>query len=460
MIQLLLNLAIIPIGSRRGVVQIALAFLPFIVLGLLILIVVAGCLRGLPRGWRRSRLPYTCVVLAALAAAVWWAWPGSCRRAAPPVSGSAPPEAAGWTTFMGGPARRGSIEAAEGPARGNQLWAVRDGVSPYAGSPAVWADRVFVGSDNRQLYCLDARDGRIVWKFRAAAELFASPAVDAERVYFGEGLHETQNAKVYCLNARNGEKVWEFQTRSHAEFSPTLAHGRLYVAAGDDGVYCLDARNGERIWQHSGLHVDMSPAVAADGVFVGSAYGTPLFRRLRAEDGTPVWTTLAPMAVRGSPSIDGPRVYFGLGNGTFAMSHASPLGAVICLEAATGAILWTTDYVRDAVLTTVAVTGDRAFFGSRDGHVYGADALTGRKIWEFDAGDPVVSSPAVAGKRVYFGGDSGAIYCLDAGSGQRLWTYDSSRLAFNESRILGSPALANGRLYAGSMNFFFFCLGE
>jgi outer membrane protein assembly factor BamB len=361
---------------------------------------------------------------------------------------------------MGGASRRGSVTAGPGPARPHKRWSFRDGVSPFAGSPAVWADRVFVGSDNRCLYCLDANDGRRIWRFKAAAELFAAPAIAEDRVWIGEGLHETTRGKIYCLRARDGAAVWEFETRSHVEFGVSLLGGRLYAAAGQDGVYCLDAATGGKIWQHGGLHVDMSVLAVRDGVFLGTAYGSPCFLCLEAESGALRWRTPSPMAVRSSPSTDGARVCFGVGNGTFSMGHASPTGAVVCLDIGTGALLWTTDFVADAVLTTVALADGRAFFGSRDGGVYGVDARTGRRIWRFETGSPVLSSAAAAGGRIYAASEAGVVFCLDAGTGRELWRYDSSQLAFSDGRVVGSPAIANGRLYLGSMNSLFFCLGE
>jgi len=63
---------------------------------------------------------------------------------------------------------------------------------------------------------------------------------------------------------------------------------------------------------------------------------------------------------------------------------------------------------------------------------------------------------------VYFGADSGVIYCLDGEDGIMKWEFDTSESGmFNlDSRILCSPAISGGRLFVGSMNFFFYCIGE
>jgi outer membrane protein assembly factor BamB len=244
------------------------------------------------------------------------------------------------------------------------------------------------------------------------------------------------------------------------EFAPTLREKRLYVGAGGDGVYCLEAETGQKLWQYPIAHVDMSPGVTANGVYLGSVYGEQAFHALDPATGRLLWKRPAPYGVCGSPSAAGGRVYFGLGNGNFEMSHADPKGSVWCLDAVDGDTVWTHD-VGDAVLTSVALADGSAFFGSRDGHVYCLNAATGGRRWAFDARTPVLSSPAVLDGKVYFGANSGLVRCLDAADGELLWEYDTTKASFSaDTRVLASPAIGDGRLYVGSMNGTFFCLGE
>jgi outer membrane protein assembly factor BamB len=204
----------------------------------------------------------------------------------------------------------------------------------------------------------------------------------------------------------------------------------------------------------------MSPAVSEAGVFFGNVYGDPAFYRLDPADGSLIWRQPAPLGVTGSPSTDGARVCFGIGNGDFSMSHANPAGGVVCLAVDDGRTLWRTAHMADAVLTSVALDDGRAFFGSRDGHLYCVGAADGRPLWKVYAGAPVLSSPAVAGGRVCFGCDDGVVRCVRAEDGRGIWEFDTSGEAFNtDARVIGSPAIAGGRVYVGSMNFLFFCLG-
>lgn len=458
-------LALISFKSKgEGVtwLQWLLSFLPHALAAFAVVLLLIALVQSIRKGRLRGRRLAT--VLAVLLLAVGGAallalqpW----RQSAPPPPPMAPADQ--WPTFMGNMARTGIVGDAAGPADGQELWTFRDGLnrSPFAATAAVVAGRVYVGSDSGTLYCLAAADGRKLWTYKAATALFAAPVVADGRVYQGEGLHEDTAGQLLCLDADTGAKLWDFVTTSHVEFAPTLHQGRLYFSAGDDGVYCMDAKTGRQIWRWPGAHVDMSPAVTADAVLVGGVYGRPAIYRLDPDDGHVVWKIDTPFGVSGSPSTNGTHAWFGLGNGDFLMSHADPKGAVWCVRVADGEVIWKANYVADAVLTSVALTGGRVLFASRDGHVYCADAASGRQIWKHDAGEPIVSSPAVAGGRVYFGSTDGQVHCLDVESGNRLWSYDTSQVAFNtDVAVFASPAIADGRLYIGGSNFYFFCLGE
>ena len=51
--------------------------------------------------------------------------------------------------------------------------------------------------------------------------------------------------------------------------------------------------------------------------------------------------------------------------------------------------------------------------GSRDGHVYGLEAKSGRERFRFATGAAVWSSPAMHGGLVIFGSDDHHVYALD-----------------------------------------------
>ncbi len=82
---------------------------------------------------------------------------------------------------------------------------------------------------------------------------------------------------------------------------------------------------------------------------------------------------------------------------------------------------------------------DRIYYGSSaDDSVTCLDAATGGIEWTFTTEGPVRLAPAVAGGKVYAGSDDGYVYCLDAADARLLWKH---RVGPQDRRLPG-----NGRL--------------
>ncbi|MFQ5810715.1 MAG: PQQ-binding-like beta-propeller repeat protein, partial [Armatimonadota bacterium] len=94
---------------------------------------------------------------------------------------------------------------------------------PVRFAPAVWDNRVFFGSDDGCLYCLDARDGSLLWRFQgspsgrkvmgngrliSAWPARGGPVVADGNVYFAAGIWPTLGVFFYALDAETGEVLW------------------------------------------------------------------------------------------------------------------------------------------------------------------------------------------------------------------------------------------------------------
>ena len=378
------------------------------------------------------------------------------------------PSATTWTTFRGNLKRTGNIDGQAGPSSCSLIWNFSDPkvrVSDFSSSPAVVEDRIYVGSaeasvfsSSGNVYCIDAQNAKIIWKFPTEKQIFSSPTVAYDKVYIGEGLHYDVDCKLYCIDKNTGKLVWSHQATSHVESSPYVADGKVFVGAGDDGVYCLNAETGEVKWQYEGVHVDGSPAVWLGGVYFGTAYGEFAVYCLDAETGEKIWKTEMDYNVWGSPSIASGKVYFGVGHSTFVEESEEPAGGVVCLNARTGKTEWFYD-VKDTVLSAVSIAKDKILFGAYDGNVYAISADSGKLKWKREVDSPVLSSPAVVGNSVYAASKEGYIYCINLKNGNVKWKYDTSDV-INNPEILSSPAIANGKLYIGLARKYLLCIGE
>ena len=56
---------------------------------------------------------------------------------------------------------------------------------------------------------------------------------------------------VYALNASTGTQLWSYTTGNLVNSSPAVANGVVYVGSGDDNVYALNASTGAKLWSYA-----------------------------------------------------------------------------------------------------------------------------------------------------------------------------------------------------------------
>src|ERR1035441_6482759 len=127
---------------------------------------------------------------------VWllWAW---CTCAAAP-SGD-------WPMFRGYPALTG-VAGGKLPERLGLLWTFK-AAGPVKSSPAIVKDRVFIGSDDGNLYALTLAEGKKVWAFKTGGGIESSPLVLEGKVFVG-----SSDAFLYAVETATGKPVWKYET--------------------------------------------------------------------------------------------------------------------------------------------------------------------------------------------------------------------------------------------------------
>jgi hypothetical protein len=107
-------------------------------------------------------------------------------------------------------------------ATGEEAWRFQT-EGPIRFAPAALGDRVFVGSDDGFLYCLQTGTGKLLWKFRAAPStrkvlgngrmislwpVRGGPVAQNDKVWFAAGVWPMEGVFVHCLDAKTGESIW------------------------------------------------------------------------------------------------------------------------------------------------------------------------------------------------------------------------------------------------------------
>ncbi len=102
---------------------------------------------------------------------------------------------------------------------------------------------VYLPSLDHHLYALDAKTGRELWRFRAAATFLDSPAVADNLVYAG-----SVDGTIYILDTETGQEQEHIVTDRAVH--ETLPDGSLVYAVLEGGeLSAFDTGSGERVWQ-------------------------------------------------------------------------------------------------------------------------------------------------------------------------------------------------------------------
>lgn len=201
------------------------------------------------------------------------AWPRSDRQQ---FDRAFHPVIAGGMLYFGSSAD-GKVYALDTES-GKERWSFYTG-GPVRFAPALWKDRVYVGSDDGQLYCLSGADGKLLWKKRGGPDerlllgndrLIAQwparggPAIVDGVVYFAAGVWPSDGIYLYALDADSGKPVW-VNDKSGAIYM-AQPHGGANANSGLSAQGYLVA-NGEQLLVPTGRAV---PAVLnrADGKFL------------------------------------------------------------------------------------------------------------------------------------------------------------------------------------------------
>ncbi|MEM0467030.1 MAG: PQQ-binding-like beta-propeller repeat protein [Candidatus Thermoplasmatota archaeon] len=181
------------------------------------------------------------------------------------------------------------------------IWRIKTG-DDVRSSPAVAQNKVYVGSFDGNVYCVNAITGALVWNVSLTDDwIFGSPSVFDTKVYVG-----TYDGNLSCLDAYTGSELWRLKinTKEVISSSPAIADGKLYIGTvySDTGrLYCIDIQTHLELWNYSTGPIKSSPAVSNGKVYVGS--DDKYVYCFDAVNGTCIWSYLTNGLIWSSPSI-------------------------------------------------------------------------------------------------------------------------------------------------------------
>lgn len=302
---------------------------------------------------------------------------------------------------------------------------------------------VYVGSDDGNVYAVDAETGTEAWSFDTNGSVWSSPTVSEGTVYVGN-----DNGTVYAIDASDGTEVWGYDTGNpNVRTSPTIVDGTVYIGSGDasfggtgGAVHALDVTDGTERWVYE-TNTSIVSAVSVDDGTVYAGESSGVVHALDAEDGTEIWSFVTDSEQVASVSLtsDG-NLYVG-GGGFF-----SEMNKLYSLNTTDGSVAWKRN-TSAAVFSPPTVTGnqekDRLYFTTGAGEAR-AYTTSGEDLWNINIGPIVDTSPTVVGEAVYVGSRDNSTYALDKSDGSVFWSHEVGHF------VTSSPTVADGTVYFGS----------
>ncbi len=353
-------------------------------------------------------------------------------------------------------------------------WSVGTGDKSYS-SPAIAYNStlgesvVYVGNMLGEFNAYNAATGALIWHYQTpktmglSKEIEASPAVDGNTVYFGDGDY-----REYALNATTGALICRSPSMGGISASspvignPTTTGHVLYFG---DGGPSGNTSDGGHLWAMYG---------------VGNTAGTPCSWKWSIDNfGSPPGSQTGISGVYSTPA------YGTLANHTpvVVVGTTDPDDAVYEFNANTGATLWRFQTLVGidsdvGAPPTIAVPGTIGAVGSatytdgvvydtgKDAQTYALDLATGAQIWVFNIkktikhGNPAQSGAALVGNAVYIGYGAG-VFSLNATTGALNWTSPVAAPVISSVSVTGPAGrqiIAVGD-YAGNLDVFSLATG-
>lgn len=312
---------------------------------------------------------------------------------------------------------RPSFAVNEQYANVSAAWQRHIGVGIYA-APTMAKNRVYIGDDEGNFYCLDLQTGNTLWQFKAESRIFSTAAVANNRVVFGS----TDNS-IYCLDATSGEMKWRVATRTAVMGSPVIDKGIAYVGGSDGCMRALRLEDGSEVWTFDQMknYYNSRPTMYKGRLYFG-AWDSYMYC-VNMKDGQLVWkwnngTTsdkLSPAAVW--PVIAHDRVYF-----------AAPDRYMTCLDANDGHQIWRTNRYKVRETAGMDAAGTMVYSKCMWDTVvcFSAKSLKPDTVWATNCGFGYEHAPCMPMEKdgtVFVGTKNGLVLGLAAKTGKVMWQH-------------------------------------
>lgn len=287
-------------------------------------------------------------------------------------------------------------------------------------TPATDGKYIYLSFEAEGLYCYDF-DGKLIWKTslgkiaKGGMGPGTSPVLFENLVILQCDQEYGEGSFIAAVDKKTGKEVWRVSRNHRRSWATPLlvktAKRTELIASGAESVIAYDPASGKELWRAPGVVSNPipSPVASHDLVFVSA--GSQAKRALAIRPGGNGDLTDTANIVwrydKGTAYVPSPILY---GDYLYLVTDA---GALTCLEATTGKVIYQTRMPIAAKFTASPVAyEDKLLIISEDGDGFILRAGETPEVLSVNSlGEPMYASPAISAGKIFLRGEN-SLYCI------------------------------------------------
>lgn len=156
-------------------------------------------------------------------------------------------------------------------------------LTPMHSAPTIANGRVFVVSDDNELFAMDLNNGDVIWTYQGITESARMLTAPSPAVVDDVVIAPFASGEIVALRVQNGGVLWQDALSSSGRLTPlsslndiaagpAVADGYVIVSAQSGVMSALDLRTGQRIWTQPAGSLGY-PWIAGDFVYTVTTDG-------------------------------------------------------------------------------------------------------------------------------------------------------------------------------------------
>ncbi|CAL1277469.1 unnamed protein product, partial [Larinioides sclopetarius] len=303
----------------------------------------------------------------------------------------------------------------------------------------------FIGSHSGLFCCFNIMEASLKWTVKLPDRIESSSCLSFCGKYVFVGCYDHH---LYCMNVKDGNILWFFSTGAEIKSSPVVSsQNAVFIGSHDKHIYAINGENGELLWKKmiGKGSIFSSPAIFEESAIISVATLDGILAALKMDTGITIWTYNYGKPLFSSPLLTASGIFIGATNNCFL--HFNLSGTMVFELCTNGPVF-------SSATAALPPDNNHIIFGCHDSAVYCVN-VNGKSIWKFDSDSPVYASPFVfqwkQNNYVAVATAAGMIYILGQSTGEIKLTLKCC------GEIFSSPVILNGFLVVGCRDNFVYC---